>query len=85
MQCPATVLLNLSENWIVTDKVTDGSGRIAGVLGQCPSLTHLDIGCNQFGPTGAESFAGVLAKCTTLVHLDLEYNRIGPDGAESLV
>jgi len=37
-----------------------GAERLAGVLGQCASLAHLDLSNNQIGPDGAESFAGVL-------------------------
>jgi hypothetical protein len=34
------------------------------VLGQCPSLAHLNLGYNQIGPDGAESLAEMLAQCT---------------------
>jgi hypothetical protein len=34
--------------------------RIAGVLGQCRELVHLNLSGNQIGPAGAERLAGVL-------------------------
>jgi Ran GTPase-activating protein (RanGAP) involved in mRNA processing and transport len=58
--------------------------RLAGVLGQCPALAHLDLSGNGIGPDGAKSLAGVLGQCTALMHLDLSGNHIGPAGAESL-
>ncbi len=33
-----------------------GIESFAGVLGQCPSLTHLNLSGNGIGPDGAESF-----------------------------
>ena len=59
--------------------------RLAGLLAQCPALTHLDLSGNYgFGAAGAESLAGVLGQCTALTHLNLGYNRIGNAGAERL-
>jgi hypothetical protein len=59
--------------------------RLAGVLAQCPALTHLDLSGNcGFGAAGAERLAGVLGQCRELVHLNLSGNQIGPAGAERL-
>jgi Leucine-rich repeat (LRR) protein len=58
--------------------------RLAGVLGQCRELVHLNLSDNQIGPDGAERLAGVLAQCPALAHLDLCGNQIGPTGADSL-
>jgi Ran GTPase-activating protein (RanGAP) involved in mRNA processing and transport len=61
-----------------------GTERLAGVLGQCRELEHLDLRGNQIGPGGAESFAGVLAQCTALAHVDLGLNVNGAAGEERL-
>ena len=42
--------------------------RLAGVLAQCPALTHLDLRGTQICEKGAEILAGVLGKCTALAH-----------------
>jgi Ran GTPase-activating protein (RanGAP) involved in mRNA processing and transport len=57
---------------------------LAGVLGQCQELVHLDLYSNDIGEAGAERLAEVLGQCTALAHLDLGNNHIGPAGAESL-
>ncbi len=57
-----------------------GAERLAGVLAQCPALTHLNL-C--FNSIEAESLAGVLGRCRELVHLNLSSNNIGQAGAES--
>jgi hypothetical protein len=55
--------------------------RLAGVLGQCPALAHLDLGGNPtFGAAGAESLARVLAQCLALARLVLGFNHIGDAG-----
>jgi len=43
-----------------------GAESLAGVLGQCASLAHLNLSYNEIGDGGAESFAGVLTQCTAL-------------------
>ena len=58
--------------------------RLAGVLGQCRELVHLNLSGNSIGAGGAESFAEVLAQCAALAHLDLGWNQIGPGGAQRL-
>ena len=65
---------------------------LAGVLPQCPTVTHLDLSCpplpminyNRIKAAGAESLAGVLGKCPALTHLNLHGNGIGDGGVESL-
>ena len=54
-----------------------GAGRLAGVLGQCASLAHLDLACNDIGAEGAGRLAGVLGQCASLAHLNLADNHIG--------
>jgi Ran GTPase-activating protein (RanGAP) involved in mRNA processing and transport len=59
--------------------------RLAGVLEQCPALTHLDLYRNQnFGPAGADRLAQVLTQCPALARLDLGDNWIGNAGAARL-
>ena len=53
---------------------------LAGVMGQCASLTRLFLSCNSIGPEGAESLAGVLAQCPALDYLALQDNNIGAVG-----
>ena len=57
---------------------------LAGVLGQCQSLTELNLGRNDIGDAGAGSLAGVLGQCSSLATLALGDNRIGVDGAGRL-
>ena len=44
----------------------DGAGMLAGVLGQCSSLTVLDLSGNDIGDEGAGRLAGVLGQCSLL-------------------
>ena len=48
-----------------------GADSLAGVLGQCTALTHLDL---SYG--AEERIVGVLAQCPSLVHLNLSDNAI---------
>ena len=75
-----TVCFNLIENGIESY----GAARLARVLEQCASLTHLDLQDNQIGDAGAESLAEFLTQCTALTHLDLSDNLIHEAGAECL-
>jgi hypothetical protein len=59
--------------------------KLAGVLGQCEVLAHLNLYNNDIGAAGVESFAGVLAHCPALARLNLSLNDIRTAGAESLV
>ena len=43
-----------------------GAESIAGVLGQCQALAHLNLSNNEIGPDGSESLARVLDQCTAL-------------------
>jgi len=74
---------------------SSGAESLAGVLGQCPALAHLDLWNNQIGDArngvvvnpphpGTERLLGVLAQCPALAHLNLGINRIGEAGAEWL-
>jgi hypothetical protein len=49
-----------------------GADSLAGVLGQCTALTHLDLSYNWIckSPGAEERLAGVLAQCPALVHLN---------------
>ena len=62
----------------------DGAGMLAGVLGQCSSLTVLDLSGNDIGDEGAGRLAGVLGQCSSLTVLDLEWNGIDDDGIAML-
>ncbi len=56
--------------------------RLAGVLGRCAALAHLDLRCNyHFGEVGTERLTGVLGQCRELVHLNLSGNQFGVVGA----
>jgi hypothetical protein len=58
---------------------------LAGMMGQCTSLAHLDLNFNQIEKDGAESLAGVLAQCPAMAHLILSsFNQIGDAGPEAL-
>ena len=51
--------------------------NLAGVLAQCPPLTHLDLSGNfYFGAPGTEKIEGVLGQYRDLVHLNLTSNYI---------
>ena len=57
---------------------TGGADSLAGVLGQCTALTHLDLSYNWIckSPGAEERLAGVLVQCPGLVHLNLSDNVI---------
>ena len=50
------------------------------MLGQCFSLTVLDLSRNGIGSRGAGRLAGVLGQCFSLTVLDLSRNGIGAQG-----
>ena len=59
------------------------------MLGQCSSLTVLDLGVyifgsNDIGADGAGRLAGVLGQCSLLAELNLAGNGIGADGIRLL-
>ena len=49
-------------------------GQLAAVLGQCASLTHLDLSANNIGDEGAGRLAAGLGQCASLAYLNLERN-----------
>ena len=59
--------------------------RLAGVLEQCPALSHLYLRGNQIGAEGVGRLAGVLPQCPSLSELGLGGNQIGAEGVERLV
>ena len=63
----------------------DGARILAGVLGQCPSLTVLQLQGNRIGAEGARILGWVLRQCSSLAELNLRDNAIGAEGAGSLV
>ena len=65
---PALTHLDLSGNSYFG---TSGSERLAGVLGQCRELVHLNLHGNKIGSAGAEWLAGVLTQCAALACLNL--------------
>ena len=65
------MLLSVSYNSIsVSGDNNIGAGwpeSLAGVLGQCAALAHLDLYGNKIEAVGAGSFAGALGQCTSLL------------------
>ena len=59
---------------------SEGFKILARVLGQCPSLATLNLGCNHIGDEGAGSLAWVQGQCCSLVELNLGGNDIGDHG-----
>ena len=45
-----------------------GAATLAGVLGQCSALTHVNLKTNPTARLGAEGLASMLAQCTALTH-----------------
>jgi len=43
----------------------EGAGRLAGALGECKALSHLDLSENGIGDEGAGRLAGELGECKT--------------------
>ena len=72
-----------AENGLEESQGGSGQESLAGVLGQCRALTHLNFRLNLIGAAAAESLAGVLVQCRALAHLNLSDNRIGAAGEES--
>jgi Ran GTPase-activating protein (RanGAP) involved in mRNA processing and transport len=62
-----------------------GTENLVPVLGQCATLTHLNLSGNLIEPKGILSLGRVLGHFTALVQLDLSDNVIGPEGAQILV
>ena len=58
--------------------------EIVGLLGQCGSLAHLDLGGHGIGDEEVGRLAGVLGECRSLAHLNLSVNSIGAEGAGRL-
>ena len=49
------------------------------MLGQCPSLAHLDLGGNDIEAEGVGRLAAVLGHCPSLARLDCCHNSIGDE------
>jgi hypothetical protein len=66
-----------------------GAEILAGLLGKCTALAHLNLSHNDIRAAGTESLAEVLAQCPALTHLNLvinlSYDDMGCRGAKSLV
>ncbi len=73
-QCPALERLDLNRKRMGAG----GTDSLAGVLGQCTVLTHLDLNYNWIckSPGTEEKLAGVLVQYPALVHLNLSDNAI---------
>ncbi len=54
--------------------------NLSVVLGQCPTLVHLDLSDNNIRSDEAEILAGVLGHCKALAHLNLDGNLTGSVG-----
>lgn len=50
------------------------------MLGQCPSLAHLNSGGNSLGAEGAGVLAAELGQCPSLPYLNPGDNEIGAEG-----
>ena len=84
-QCKALAHLDLKKN-LSSNRIGDeGTGKLAGVLAECGSLTHLIFGSNRIGADGAGRLADALRKCKALAHLNLVGNDLGGEGAGRLV
>lgn len=80
--CPTLPHLDLRSN---TNILYQGAYDLPG-LGQCSTLTHLNLGANMIGDLGTERLAPVPTKFSSLAHLDLTYdNHIGSAGTKILV
>jgi Leucine-rich repeat (LRR) protein len=89
-QCTALAHLDLSDTSLRGFSIdsaisSDGAGRLAEVLPQCPSLSHLYLSNNGIGlDDGPGRLARVLPQCRALVHLDLSCNYLEDEGMEIL-
>eukprot|EP00961_Rhodomonas_salina_P094463 1271169-Rhodomonas_salina.1 len=79
---PKHVMVRLRWRWSWERR--NAAERLAGLLGECKALTHLDLNDNDIGKRGAGRLAGVLGKCKALTHLDLSRNLIRAEGAGRL-
>eukprot|EP00288_Rhodomonas_lens_P019679 CAMPEP_0177690486 /NCGR_PEP_ID=MMETSP0484_2-20121128/791_1 /TAXON_ID=354590 /ORGANISM="Rhodomonas lens, Strain RHODO" /LENGTH=175 /DNA_ID=CAMNT_0019201031 /DNA_START=33 /DNA_END=556 /DNA_ORIENTATION=- len=59
----------------------NGAAKLAGLLGNCNGLVHLDLRRNEIGDEGASLLSAALGECKRLAHLNLKNNDIGPEGA----
>lgn len=62
----------------------EGFRSLAVVLGQCTSLSELDLRANCIGEESVESLAGVMGQLTSLVTLRLSENHISTAGIARL-
>ena len=62
------LFVNLWSDYCVNDVIdigSEGAGRLAGMLGQCARLAHLNLNYDSIGEVGAGRLAGVAgAMCT---------------------
>lgn len=57
------------------------------VLGQCPTLAHVELSCNLINDAGVCRIVEMLQECSalnTLTHLDISHNEFGPYGAKKI-
>jgi len=69
--CNLEIMLKWTQKHAVT--------RLAKVLSECKTWTHLDLHGNAIRAEGAGVLASVLGECKGLAHLNLRGNRIGVD------
>ena len=70
--------------WVPIRLAIRGEGLLAGVLGECKALVHLDLEYNDIDDEGAVRLVGVLGERKALAHLNLEGNKIGAEGKARL-
>uniref|UniRef100_A0A7S0QRR8 Uncharacterized protein n=1 Tax=Cryptomonas curvata TaxID=233186 RepID=A0A7S0QRR8_9CRYP len=63
---------------------SEGTGKLAGALGQMMGMQTLYMQNNALGPEGADKLAGALGQMTSIRTLDLGGNSLGSEGAWKL-
>jgi len=74
----------ISAGILISEPPGPGVETLAGVLGQCTALTHLDLNNNGISESGTDFLAGVLTQGPALTHHLLDNNWIGHGGTAIL-
>eukprot|EP00961_Rhodomonas_salina_P199217 2687255-Rhodomonas_salina.3 len=83
-RCVSEDFRRLPPHLSVTLTLRTWAKRLAGVLGECGSLAHLDLSTAGISAAGAGRLARVLGQSRGLAHLNLCRNRIGAEGVGML-